>query len=200
MSYQFRWPVPNWTRLWDKPLSFTAAVSNWETTEGKKKRAIQLAELSVLLKSTIWMLQTCVALFWATFETGIYDLHHNVHYPPKYREQESTREISDFSDNLGQNQEQNFCSQALTCTHYSDSWLDHILYFLLSRSAATNTCLTRTENNKEKRKVEESTTQEPELAETFWFNTYFQNNPRTVDIHRVWIPYLWVHLLTKVCL
>lgn len=150
------------------------------------------------------MLQTRAALLqWCPFQSSIYDLRHEVRCRPKYRDQESTVELSDLSNNLGQNREHNFFGQAFVLLTTRMSLLNHIPLVLFTTSAAASTRIPHIPAGpKEERKVESVTSTGARVTRNLssWVDTWFQNNPHTVGAHYGWIPYLWIHLLAEVCL
>lgn len=150
------------------------------------------------------MLQTWAALLqWCPFQSSIYDLRHEVRCRPKYRDQESTVELSDLSNNLGQNREHNFFGQAFVLLTTRMSLLNHIPLVLFTTSAAASTCIPHIPAGpKEERKVESVTSTGARVTRNLssWVDTWFQNNPHTVGAHYGWIPYLWIRLLAEVCL
>lgn len=150
------------------------------------------------------MLQTWAALLqWCPFQSSIYDLRHEVRCRPKYRDQESTVELSDLSNNLGQNREHNFFGQAFVLLTTRMSLLNHIPLVLFTTSAAASTRIPHIPAGpKEERKVESVTSTGARVTRNLssWVDTWFQNNPHTVDAHYGWILYLWIRLLAEVCL
>lgn len=150
------------------------------------------------------MLQTRAALLqWCPFQSSIYDLRHEVRCRPKYRDQESTVELSDLSNNLGQNREHNFFGQAFVLLTTRMSLLNHIPLVLFTTSAAASTRIPHIPAGpKEERKVESVTSTGARVTRNLssWVDTWFQNNPYTVDAHYGWILYLWIRLLAEVCL
>lgn len=122
---------------------------------------------------------------------------------PKYRDQESTVELSDLSNNLGQNREHNFFGQAFVLLTTRMSLLNHIPLVLFTTSAAASTRIPHIPAGpKEERKVESVTSTGARVTRNLssWVDTWFQNNPHTVGAHYGWIPYLWIRLLAEVCL